>query len=83
MAIDVEGDINTDYRIGRTREGRAGFQAIRMKVKIDAGMTREAKEKFIHSPCASGRLFPHSSGKIQETMPFPPQSSPSRPQGSF
>lgn len=48
MTIDVEGDINTDYLLGRTKEGRAGFQAIRMKVNIDADMSMEAKEKFIH-----------------------------------
>lgn len=48
MTIDVEGDINTDYLLGRTKEGRAGFQVIRVKVNIDADLSREAKEKFIH-----------------------------------
>ncbi len=36
-----------------------------------------------NSPYASGRLSPHSSGKIRETTPFPPPSSPSRRPGSF
>jgi len=48
MTIDVEGDIDTDYLLGRTKEGRAGFQSIRVKVNVDADMTAEAKEKFIH-----------------------------------
>jgi uncharacterized OsmC-like protein len=48
MTIDVEGDIDTDYLLGRTKEGRAGFQAFRIMVNIDADMSREAKEKFIH-----------------------------------
>jgi len=48
MTVDVEADINTDYLLGKTREGRAGFQTIRVRVNIDADMTREEKEKFIH-----------------------------------
>jgi uncharacterized OsmC-like protein len=48
MTIDVEGDIDTDYLLGRTKEGRAGFQVIRVKVNMDADLSREAREKFIH-----------------------------------
>lgn len=48
MTIDVEGDIDTDFLLGRTKEGRAGFQVIRVKVDVDADMSREAKERFIH-----------------------------------
>jgi putative redox protein len=47
MTIDVEGDINTDYLLGKTKEGRAGFQTIRVRVNVDADMNGEAKEKFI------------------------------------
>lgn len=47
ITIDVEGDINTDYLLGKTKEGRAGFQTIRVKVNIDADITEEDKEKFI------------------------------------
>lgn len=47
MTIDVEGDIDTDYLLGRTKEGRAGFQTIRVRVNMDADMTGEAREKFI------------------------------------
>jgi putative redox protein len=48
MTVNVEGDIDTDYLLGKTKEGRAGFQTLRVRVAIDADMTREEKEKFIH-----------------------------------
>lgn len=47
LTVDVEGDIDTDYLLGRTKEGRAGFQRIRVKVNVDADMSLEAKQKFI------------------------------------
>lgn len=47
MRISVEGDINTDYLLGRTQQGRAGFEAIRVKVAVDADLTQEEKEKFV------------------------------------
>lgn len=47
MTIEVEGDIDTDYLLGKRKDGRAGFQAVRIKVTLDSDMTPEAKEKFI------------------------------------
>ncbi|HEY5996466.1 MAG TPA: OsmC family protein, partial [Candidatus Deferrimicrobiaceae bacterium] len=47
LRVGVEGDIDTDFLLGRTKEGRAGFQAIRVTVDVDADMTQEAKEAFI------------------------------------
>ncbi len=45
--VVVEGDIDKDYLLGITNEGRAGFTAIRSYVDIDADMTDEAKEQLI------------------------------------
>lgn len=47
MSVAVEGDIDTDFLLGRTRSGRAGFQAIRVRVEIDADMTRDEKMAFL------------------------------------
>lgn len=43
----VEGDIDKDYLLGKTDEGRAGFTELRVKVDIDADMTDEEKEAFL------------------------------------
>ena len=44
---NVEGDIDTDYLLGKTKEGRAGFTNIRIKVEVDADLTEEEKKLFI------------------------------------
>lgn len=44
----AEGDIDKDFLLGKTTEGRAGFVAIRAKVKIDADMSAEEKTAFLH-----------------------------------
>lgn len=43
----VEGDIDKDYLLGKTEEGRAGFTELRVKVDIDADMTEEEKHEFL------------------------------------
>ena len=48
IEVDVEGDIDKDFLMGKTTNGRAGFTEIRSIVKIDADMTDEEKESFIH-----------------------------------
>lgn len=45
--VDVEGDIDKDFLMGKTSEGRAGFTEIRAFVAIDADMTMEEKESFL------------------------------------
>ncbi len=45
--VEVEGDIDKDYLLGKTKEGRAGFVEIRANVKIDADMTIEEKEALL------------------------------------
>jgi putative redox protein len=47
MTIQIEGDIDTDFLLGKTKEGRAGFTVIRVKVNVDADMSREEKESFV------------------------------------
>ena len=44
----AEGDIAKAFLLGKTTEGRAGFVAIRVNVKIDADMTDAEKAAFLH-----------------------------------
>ena len=44
----VEGDLDTDFLMGKTTEGQPGFTEIRVTVEIDADMTAEEKEAFFH-----------------------------------
>ena len=48
-SIDVKivGDIDTDFLLGKTKEGRAGFTEIKMYVTIDAPLSQEEKEAFV------------------------------------
>ncbi len=48
ISVKLEGDIDKDYLLGKTEEGRAGFVEIRTFVEIDADMTKEEKEAFLH-----------------------------------
>jgi len=48
MEIEVEGDIDKAFLLGKTEEGRAGFTEIRVSYKIDADMTEEEKKAFLH-----------------------------------
>lgn len=48
MEIKVEGDIDTDGLLGKATDGRIGFQGITVSVKVDADMTDDEKEAFIH-----------------------------------
>lgn len=48
MKITVEGDINTDGLLGKPADDPVGFKEIRILADIDADMTAEEKEAFIH-----------------------------------
>ena len=48
ISVKLEGDIDKDFLLGKTEEGRAGFVEIRTYVEIDADMTKEEKEAFLH-----------------------------------
>ncbi len=44
----TEGDIDKDFLLGKTTEGRAGFTEIRTFVKIDADLTEDEKQELLH-----------------------------------
>ena len=48
IEAQVEGELNTDVFLGKNAEERAGFTGIRVHVKVDADMSQEEKEAFIH-----------------------------------
>jgi len=48
IEVTVEGDLNTDFLMGATEEGRAGFTEFRANVIIDAPLSDEEKKDFIH-----------------------------------
>lgn len=45
--VKVEGDIDKDFLLGQTQEGRAGFTELRIFVEIDAPMSIEEKDAFV------------------------------------
>lgn len=45
--VATEGDIDKDFLLGKTTEGRSGFTEIRSFVTIDADLTTEEKEAFL------------------------------------
>lgn len=48
IEVKTEGDIDKDFLLGLTKEGRAGFTEIRNYVTIDADMAEEEKEAFLN-----------------------------------
>lgn len=47
MAFEVEADYDPDYLLGRETTARAGFQEMRLKVKIDADLDDAGKQAFL------------------------------------
>ena len=45
--VALEADIDKDFLLGKTQEGRSGFTEIRSFVNIDADMTKEEKDEFL------------------------------------
>jgi putative redox protein len=48
MDIRVEGPLDTDGLLGKPIDGRVGFEGITISVDVDADMTDEEKEAFVH-----------------------------------
>ena len=48
MNIKVEGDLDTDGLLGKSIDGRIGFEGLTVTVDIDADLTAEEKEAFLH-----------------------------------
>lgn len=47
LEASVEGEIDYDVLMGKSKEPRAGFYAIKVRVKVDGDLTKEEKENFI------------------------------------
>lgn len=64
FSVEIEGDVDIDFLMGKTKEGRAGFSEIRVVAEIDADLTDEEKLEFfelIDSRC------PISDNMINQT----------------
>lgn len=48
IQVEIQGELETDYLNGLTKEGRAGFTNIEILVDIDAALTFEEKTEFLH-----------------------------------
>ena len=48
MKIRVEGALDTDGLLGKPIDGRVGFEGVSITADIDADMTDEEKEAFLH-----------------------------------
>ncbi|VGO16105.1 hypothetical protein PDESU_04695 [Pontiella desulfatans] len=48
MDIKVEGDLDVDGLLGKPIDGRVGFEGITISIHVDADLTDEEKEAFIH-----------------------------------
>lgn len=68
MKITVEGDINTDGLLGKPTDDPVGFKEFRILADIDADLTAEEKEAFVHEVDArcpvSFNLLNNTSVKI-------------------
>ena len=49
IEVHIDGELDTDVLMGKNTEVRAGFSGIRVHTKIDADMSQEEKEAFLHS----------------------------------
>lgn len=47
MEVTVSGALDTDVLLGRSKQSRAGFDGITVRVKIDADLTDEQKREFL------------------------------------
>lgn len=47
FSVALEGEYDSDYLMGKTTEGRAGFDEIHVTVDIDADLTHEEKQAFL------------------------------------
>jgi putative redox protein len=47
IEVHVEGELDTDVLMGKSKEIRAGFSGLRVHTKIDADMTQAEKEIFL------------------------------------
>ncbi len=48
MDVKVEGDLDIEALMGRKPDAHSGFSGITVRAKIDADLTQEEKEAFLH-----------------------------------
>jgi uncharacterized OsmC-like protein len=48
IEMKIQGAFDIETLLGKSRENRAGFHGIEVTLEIDADMSREEKEAFIH-----------------------------------
>jgi len=48
LDVKIEGDFDVETLLGKCKDSRAGFQNIKIKLNIDAELSKEDKEAFIH-----------------------------------
>jgi putative redox protein len=48
MEVRVMGELDVETLMGKAQANRAGFSGMRVSVKMDADMSKEEKEKFLH-----------------------------------
>jgi putative redox protein len=54
FSIDIEGDYDVDFLMGKTMDGEGGFLEIRQRVTINADLTDDEKAAFfekVHARC--------------------------------
>ena len=47
MEVTVEGEVDVDTLLGKTRQSRSGFVGITVRAKIDADLSPEQKREFL------------------------------------
>ncbi len=63
MELEIEGDVNHASLHGQPSDNKSGFNAITVKVKLDADMTMAEKTDFLHAieercPISLSLLYP-------------------------
>jgi len=48
MDVKVEGELDVEGLLGRNPDAKSGFRGITVRAKIDADLTKEEKEAFLH-----------------------------------
>ena len=48
MDVKVEGELDVEVLMGRNPDSRSGFTGLKVTARIDADMSKEEKEQFLH-----------------------------------
>ncbi len=46
--MEISGPINTDALLGKSSPDRVGYQSLEVRVKVDADMSHEEKERYLY-----------------------------------